>query len=87
MKTHRLAGSCALVAAASALMGGCSDRISAWDVRMNPSPEMQTMNDSYDQQWNKVFRTADTNFRGAQEDFYRVMMLDEPDPMSRIPIP
>jgi hypothetical protein len=87
MKINRVAGVCGLGVAAILLMAGCSDRISAWDVRMNPSPELQTMNDTSGQQWNKVFRTADTNWRGAQEDFYRVMMLDSPDPMGRIPIP
>lgn len=87
MKTTRFAGTCWSAAAALGLLAGCSNNVSKWSVRFDPSPELQTMNDTHGQQWNKVFRSANTNIRGMQEDFYRVMMLDEPDPTGRIPIP
>jgi len=62
-------------------------KITAWSVRRNMSPELATMNDSGEQQWNRIFRSADTNLRHAQEDVYRLLMIDEPDKMGKIPVP
>ncbi|MCC7146936.1 MAG: hypothetical protein IT443_10870 [Phycisphaeraceae bacterium] len=70
------------------VLSGCSnDKITPWSTRWDMSPELQTVNRTGNEQWNRLFRAGNTNVRYAQDDLYRVMMLDEPNNLGRVPIP
>ncbi|MCC7205572.1 MAG: hypothetical protein IT441_10865 [Phycisphaeraceae bacterium] len=79
----------ALVVLCGLSVGGCSGgkRVTAGSTRWDPSPELDTLDRSYDQVLNDMARTNSTNIRGAQDDGLRMLMLDEPVRMNQMPIP
>lgn len=66
---------------------GCSNKITAWSVQSDMSPELMTMSQTPGQQMNNFARAFDTNLRYGQDDLYRVMMWDQPNDIGTIPVP
>lgn len=71
----------------AALMAGCSDRLTADDIRNNPSPELSTMALTKDQRANRFARTWHTSLNQVPDDVDRLMLFDRPSRMTYVPVP
>lgn len=67
-------------------VSGCNT-VRPGEVRRNMSPALATTDSTRAQQRNDMARVIDHNTRAAWDDFYRLMLLDEPTPLSPYPIP
>jgi len=80
-----------LVVALSLFAGGCASSeesdITGWSVRMNPTPEMESIEYTPEQRQNNIVRTWNTNMRQIVNDWDHLWLIDQPLHMSNIPIP
>lgn len=72
-------------------LSGCNccgnKKITADGVRMNMSPELETIAHSKEQRKNRVSRSLDTDLRQLHDDWDALMFMDQPLRLSKYPIP
>lgn len=66
---------------------GCSDRITADDVRGDMSPELKSMAHNSEQLENRYARSSDTTLRQIWDDIDMLLLRDKPSRLSRYPVP
>jgi hypothetical protein len=89
MNNRRCLKACALAACCLALgLAGCkSQTTSKHSLRLNPSPEIDTLYESSDEARNATTVTFDTNFRAVWMDLGRMWLVDRPSRLAPYPIP
>lgn len=77
-----------LTLAAALLFAGCaSNEITGHSVRMQPTPEMESIAYTPEQRQNNVVRSWNTNMRQIVDDWDHFWLIDQPLHMSPYPIP
>lgn len=84
---HKARYGVAVAMLAVAMIGGCSQKITASSVRSNPSPELQSMALTHEQRKNNISRSKDITKRQVWDDFDSIMLQDRPSRLSRYPVP
>lgn len=84
MKTSRAIRTASLALLAAAFASGCSrtDRY-----RLNPSPDMNTLEFTHDEGLNRTTVAIDENLRMLNEEVGRFLLLDRPSRLFYKPIP
>lgn len=68
--------------------GGCSSEVTAWDVRSDPTPELESMAFTSEERHSIHARMLNTQFRQIPDDIDEILLLDRPVRFSpRYPIP
>lgn len=75
-----------LLAVTTAQLTGCST-VTAEQIRMNPTPELQSTAMSSGQRKNNQARVVDNNLRGIWDDGARLLFFDRTLPASPYPTP
>lgn len=76
-----------LVAAALTLSTGCSRKITSGDIRSNPSPELYSTAETFEENNNDVAQVIDWNVRSLRDDLNRVLLLERGSRLTIYPQP
>lgn len=77
----------AALTAATLVCVGCSSSNPVHALRMDPTPEVETLSDTNAEIHNRLWLTQDMNGRMFWEDAARALHLDRPTRLSPTPIP
>ncbi len=77
----------ALLLGSVAFLGGCSNKITAHDVRRDMSPELDSTAQYTQQDRNTYARSIDHTTRQIWDDIAWLLLIDEPLHLTEYPIP
>ncbi|MEM1211413.1 MAG: hypothetical protein AAGI68_03860 [Planctomycetota bacterium] len=76
-----------VMAAALTLSTGCSSKITSGEIRANPSPELYSTAETYEELRNDTAQVNDWNIRSLRDDWTRLWLMDRGSRLTVYPSP